>query len=263
MKQNLYLYLVVVLVSLLFGFSLVSAVSPTGAVVSPQINETAPADTAGNHSAIAGNVTEITLVAFSTTQAWQGYYGNVSGTIQLADSTDNVFYNWSLGSPQGEVYSSINGTVNWVYVQCFNFTADGSFASDTANAGGTSQFGMSLSMLEGNYTILTDDVDGVNETFTLSGAGTHDTFYTNNLNFSVGECMNTRVYSNGGAGVSNQFEEVLLYDPIGRNAIFTSILDEDVLGFDSAAHDFEMLVLEDGHGTNTATTTYYFYVEIE
>src|SRR3989338_9613609 len=147
MKQNLYLYLVVVLVSLLFGFSLVSAVSPTGAVVSPQINETAPADTAGNHSAIAGNVSEITLTAFSSTQSWQGYYGNVSGTIQLADSTDNVFYNWSESSPSGEVYSTVNGSVSWTYVECFNFTANGTFTGDLAYAGNTSQSGMDLSML--------------------------------------------------------------------------------------------------------------------
>ena len=46
--------------------------------------------------------------------------------------------------------------------------------------------------------------------------------------------------------------------------IFASIIEEaSVLGFDDRDHDFEMLVLEDGHGTDLATTTYYFYVELE
>ena len=257
-KTKLFFVLALLLV---FLSSQVLAVVPSGASVTSVQNETAPADTPGNHSAIAGNISEITLTAFSSTQSWQGYYGNVSGTIQLADSTDNVFYNWSESSPSGEVYSTVNGSVSWTYVECFNFTANGTFTGDLAYAGNTSQSGMDLSMLEGNYTIISDDADGVNETFTLLGAGTHDEFFTNSYNFSVGECQNTRVYSSGGAGVSNQFEEILMYDPLGRNVIFASILDENVLGFDAAAHDFEMLVLEDGHG-NSATTTYYFYVEL-
>ncbi|HLC78299.1 MAG TPA: hypothetical protein VJH92_04185 [Candidatus Nanoarchaeia archaeon] len=248
---------------LFINLSCVLAISPTGANVTSVSNSTTSPDTPQSHAAVAGNVSELNLVGYSVTQSWQGYYGNVSGTIQLADSSDNILYNWSLASPEGEIYASINSTVSWTNVQCFNYTASGTFASDAGNAGGISQFGMNLTMLEGNYSIALEDVDGVNETFTLSGAGTHDNFYTNNLNFSEGECSNTRVYSDNGVGVNNEFEEALLYDPLGRNVIFTSILDENVLGYDGAAHDFEMLVLEDGHGSNTTTTTYYFYVEIQ
>jgi hypothetical protein len=55
-----------------------------------------------------------------------------------------------------------------------------------------------------------------------------------------------------------------LYEPISTSVIFVSILDEEgPLGFDAASHDFEMLVLEDGHGTDTLTTSYYFYVELQ
>ena len=42
-----------------------------------------------------------------------------------------------------------------------------------------------------------------------------------------------------------------------------TILDEDEPGFDDNPHDFQMIVLEDGHGTDTATDTYYFWVELE
>jgi len=268
MKQLAILWIVAIFVIALLGVPLVYAVIPFGATVTPGTNETAPQDAAGNHAAIAGNVTELTLTAFTTTQSWQGYYGNVSGTIQLADGSDNVMYNWSLTSPEGEVYASTNDSVNWATVMCFNFTAQGTYASDVAQAGATSYFGTNLSTLEATFNITWDDVDGLNETFDTDGslpgnAGTHDLFYTNNLQFADGECLSMNVFRQG-SGQDNYFEEVLLYDSLTRSVVFTSLLEEsDTLGFDSAYHDFQMLVLENGHGTDTSTTTYYFYVEIE
>ena len=47
------------------------------------------------------------------------------------------------------------------------------------------------------------------------------------------------------------------------NVVFTSILHDSVTGFDGTLVDFEMLVLEDGHGADTSTTTYFFFLEIE
>ncbi len=249
--------------AMLFSVTNVMAVVPYGATITEEKSETAPADSPGSDEAIAGNVTELTIFGYSTTQSWQGYFGNVSGTIQLADANDNVMYNWSLASPEGEVYAA-NQSVTWTHIQCFNFTADGTFADDSAQAGATSLYGMNLSQLESLFDIAPDDVDGVDETFSLIGPGTHDLFYTNNLEFSEGECRNTRIYSDAGKGENDKFEEVLLYDPDNKIVVFTSILDEeDVAGFDDAYHDFEMLVLENGHGTDTQTTTYYFYVELE
>lgn len=256
----------ILLVSILFvmQFSLVLAIQPFGANITQIVSsERAPIDPAQSIEAQAGNVTELNIYGYSPTQSWQGYFGNISGTIQLADASDNVFYNWSLASPQGEIYATTNNSIDWSSVQCFNYTATGDYSDDTANAGSTSQFGTNLTQLEAAFGIQPDDVDGVDETFNLLGAGTHDLFFTNNLEFSEGECTSTRLFSDAGVGESDKFEEVLLYDSITRSVIFTSIIDEDVLGFDGAPHDFEMLVLEDGHGTDTDTTTYYFYVELE
>lgn len=223
----------------------VMAVQPFGASYT-QVNSTrAPMDEASNHSALAGNVTEITVTGFSTTQSWQGYFGNVSGTIQLADASDNVMYNWSLASPEGEIYATTDTSVAWENIACFNLSAN-------------------HSNFETTFNIISDDADGINETF--SDAGTHDMFYTNNVQFAAGDCASTSIYDSTGASVDNNFEEVLLTDnaAAGNQIIFAAILDEeDVSGFDNKYHDFEMLVLEDGHGTDTATTTYYFYVELE
>lgn len=244
--------------------SLVESVGPTGANITEERSETAPSDAPGSYEAQAGNVTELNIFGYSTTQSWQGYFGNVSGTIQLADGGDKVLYNWSLANPQGEVYASINSSITWTNIQCLNFTATGAGTDESGNGGTTNLYGTNLTSLESNFNIASDDVDGVNETFTLSGAGTHDLFYTSNNEFSEGECISTRVFGDSGQGESNEFEEVLLYEPTSASVIFASLIEEaSILGFDSRDYDFEMLVLEDGHGTDVDTTTYYFFVELE
>jgi len=252
-----------ILLALSMSFPVSYAIEPFGATVNVTNISRAIPDAAGSDNAFAGNVSEMKINGYSITQSWQGYYGNVSGTIQLADSSDFVMYNWSATTPSGEVYASTNSSIQWMNVQCFNYTAAGNFTSDTAQAGGTSLYGRNLSQLEAQYGLLAADVDGVDETFSLSGAGTHDQFFTANRQFSEGECRNTRVYDSSGAGVSNNFEEVLLYEPATTSLIFTSIIENDVSGFNSRSSDFEMLVLENGHGTDTSSTTYYFFIELE
>ncbi len=225
-------------------------------ITSSHQNATPP----GSLDAIAGNVTEITTPeGWGITQAWAGYYGNVSGAIQLADSGNNVLYNWSLSSPEGEVFASTNDSISWNHVQCFNFTSSGTYIDESGDGGTTNQYGTNLTLLETQYGIENDDLDGVDETFYLLGIGTHNTFYVNANEFTEGECPNTRIFDSSGYGNDDNFEEILLYEPTTSSVIFTSLLNEDLPGFDNNPHDFEMIVLEDGHLTDTSTTLYYFY----
>lgn len=251
----------IVVLMILLNINLAVAVEPFGANVINLNSTRANPDDATGIPALAGNVTELSISGFSITQSWQGYFGNVTGTIMLADNADNVMYNWSLASPEGEIYASTNNSISWANVQCFNFDAEGTY-SGIETPGETNQYGTNLTILEAMFGIADDDVDGVNETFTLLGSG-HNTFYTNNLEFSEGECRNTQIFTNAGYGEDNKFEEVLLYEPTTSSVIFTSLLNEDVFGFDSNPHDFEMLVLENGHLTDIDTTTYYFWIELE
>lgn len=253
----------ILFIFILFQISFVLAIQPFGANYTFINSTRAPADEAMSIEAQAGNVTEINIFGYSPTQSWQGYFGNITGTVQLADSSDNVMYNWTLASPQGEIYASTNDSINWVNVQCFNYTASATYTDESGNGGATNLYGDNLATIETLFGIESDDVDGLNETFNLQGAGTHETFYTNNLEFLEGQCMSTRLFSSAGVGEDDKFEEVLLYEPTTRSLIFTSIINEDVFGFDKRSHDFQMLVLENGHETDTDTTTYYFYVELE
>lgn len=236
---------IVTFVVLALAISVVSAVVPFGAETVNQVSSTtAPISSPENNSAIAGNVTELTIFGTSPTQAWQGYFGNITGTIELADSADHVMYNWSLANPEGEVYASTENSIDWSNIACFDLAGN-----HTA--------------VEGLFNISEDDVDGLNETF--SDSKTHDTFYTNNVKFTAGDCPASYIYDNTGSGVPSHFQEVLMTD--GSSAtqiIFASIIEEaSVNGFDNKDHDFEMLVLENGHGTDLNTTPYYFYVELE
>jgi len=263
-KENLAIFILVATLVLSVSLSFVAGVTPNGASITEENSTAAPTDTAGQDEAIAGNVSLLTISAYSTTQTWQGYFGNISGAIQLTDASDNVLYNWSLANPSGEVYSSANESISWVNIQCFNFTAAGGYSDESGNGGQTNVDGTNLTTLETQYNLNASAGDGVDETFTLSGAGSHDVFYTANQQFSEGECRSTRVFGDSGAGVSNEFEEVLLYEPTTQSVVFASLIESgSVLGFDNNDYDFEMLVLEDGHGVDTSSTTYYFFVELE
>lgn len=245
----------VFLITINLNFSL--GLIPSGANVTSISNSTANPGMPQSVPAIAGNVSEINIFGYSSTQSWQGYFGNISGVVRLSDSSDNVLYNWSLISPKGEIYATTNNSIVWTNIQCFNYTAKGSYEDDSEQKGGTSLFGMNLSTLETSYNISTEDVDGVNETFNLNN---HQMFYTNQMKFDSGECKNSKLYNSTGDGV---FDEVLLYSPDSRAVVFTSIILDNTFGFDTKTHDFEMMVLENGHETDTLTTPYYFYVELE
>jgi hypothetical protein len=247
-------------------YFIVHGITGTGAVgvnitniSSSSQNATPPGDV----YAFAGNITEIAIPqGFGITQAWQGYFGNISGVIQLADSGDNVMYNWSLASPEGTIFASTSNSIVWNNIQCFNFTATGTFQDESGNGGSTNLYGTNLTMLESQYNVDATDLDGIDETFYLIGIGTHNIFYVNSNEFTEGECQNTRIIDSSGWGQNDHFEEAIMYEPTTQSVIFASLLNENVPGFDENPHDFEMMVLEDGHGTDTSTTTYYFYAVI-
>jgi len=233
---------ILLLTSLIICFSigLVSA-EPNGVNHTTESDTSAAADPAEAANATAGNVTELTITGYSNTQAWQGFYGNVSGVIQLADSSRNILYNWSLASPQGEIYATNATSVSWGSIACINWTDNGTY-------------------FENMFGIGANDVDGINETF--SDSNSHEEFFTGSTQFSAGDCMTAFVFDSTQSATDNNFEEALLVSG-GTDLVFASLLEDSTSGFDGRAHDFEMLVLDNGHNGDTSPTTYYFYAELE
>jgi len=200
-----------------------------------------------SNEAIAGNITAINLYAIGQTKSWQGYYGNVTATITLDDTVNNTFYNWTSAEPRGEIYATLSDSVTWDTVSCYVLSA----ANDTA--------------IENFYGMATDDADGVNETFTGTG---HPPFEV--ASRTMTGCPTSYVFRDD-APQTADFVNVLLHDATNAPSgwIYTTMLENKTAGstndltcFNGEECDFQLLVNEDGHGTDTATTTYYFWVEL-
>ncbi len=196
--------------------------------------------TASNVSAVAGNLTELTFTANTVTQTWQGYFGNISGSIKLGDANNNTFYDWTSASPNGEIYATQKSdTPTWGSIAC---ATQGQVNSEDTNLGINQA----------------TDQDSVNRTFLNNTA--FNAFYVGNININdTQDCRVVNLY-NSTAAPTTDFQELLLHD--GTDIVYTALIKQDTLGFDSRTHDFQMLVGEDGHLGNTAPTPYYFYVEL-
>lgn len=180
----------------------------------------------------AGNVTELTIEALGITNYWQGYYGNVSGSIVLANANNDTLYNWTVASPSGQIYAARQASITWTGVGCM-IQAD----------------------IDAEDTLLgsTGSTDSVNNTFSSQ---THPAFTVGATNIALDTCRSTSVQGDGSGSV---FYQVLLKESTDET-IYTALIDPAQTGFDGGTYDFQMLVGEDG--STAGTTTYYFYVEL-
>lgn len=202
---------------------------------------------AASTNAEAGNLTELTITGVTQTKTWQGYYGNVSGTIILEDASGNRFYDWNAAEPQGQVYASVNDTISWTDVGCAPTDND-----------------TYLSSWNTYYGITDADYDSINLTYNYTD---HPTFYAGTTNITGCPTAYTFVNSTRQHG---DYPAVLLTSDANTTMIFTSILENKtngtrsgINGFDNADHDFQLLVAENGQFGNDIVTPYYFWVEIQ
>ncbi len=182
----------------------------------------------------AGNVTELSLHGLSVTRFWQGFYGNITGSIILADGSGNNFYDWNVSVPTGQVYASRNNAVSWDTVECpepADITAE-----------------------EGSLNQSASDPDSITNTFT---AVNHPSFDV--AGEAISGCPTTQAYNASGEQ-GEAFWQVLL--KAGTDIVYTTIIeDTSPEGFDGRPWHFQLLVGEDG--TNDQTTGYYFYLELQ
>jgi hypothetical protein len=199
----------------------------------------------------AGNVTALNINSTKLTNRWQGYYGNVSGTIVLDDANNYTLYSWDLANPEGEIYASNgseSGTVNWANIFCFNYTNNLSSGQPIVQRfNGTD--------LERMIGALPTDKDSLNRTFNQTFSGSFQAG-TKSIT-SADSCMQTTLNVND-RYQTNDFVEVLLTD--NDSIIYTALLEQNAIGFQGAPVDFQMLVGE--NGDIASATTYYFFVEL-
>lgn len=258
MRQNIILWLLYIIILAL----LTSAALAQGIPTEPEgpttlgVVDTSRRVAAGSASvqALAGNVTQLSIVGNTVTQTWQAYFGNVSGTITLDDANNHTIYDWQLASPEGEIYASealIDFSYGNLFCYDFNMTDVGQSDFNT------------LSEYEIILGLETDDADGIDETFTESLS--YDSFYvgSKHIDNTSTLCPATQMYDQNEQKDQSKFQEILLYDNTSNKLVYTSIIEQDALGFDNQQWDFEMIVGENGHSGDSTTTMYYFYVELE
>ena len=190
-----------------------------------------------NSTAIAGNVTEMNIDAITVTNYWQGYYGNITGSIVLANSNNDTLYDWSITDSSGQVYASRADSITWASILCADSTQI--TAEDTAIGS-------------------TGKTDAINETFLTSV--NHNVFSVGITTIDANTCAASSLHNSTGVKEDLLFSNVILYD--GSNAVYTSIINNDATGFDNKTHDFQLIVPEDGTNDNTDVTNYYFWVEL-
>ncbi|MFC1648279.1 hypothetical protein ACFL1B_02360 [Nanoarchaeota archaeon] len=240
MNRNLVTTLITIVLGLML-FAAIAIADPTGTDALTQVS-TSRANLTTAASALnaqAGNVSEIAITGTGITTAWQGFYGNITGSLTLENSAGDVFYNWSgLGAFTGEVYAARTDSVSWATIGC----ADG-----TEMTSENSYLGRALT-----------DPDSVWGTFdSLS----HPELIVGATTITTNTCNSTNAYINTGSS-GTDFYQVLLADG-GSNIVYSTIIDRDQTGFNGVGYDFELLVGENGNVTEAASTTpYYFFIEL-
>ena len=226
----------------------VVAEDPVGPEAIATLNTTRRTITASaSVKAQAGNVSELSINATTITQGWQGYYGNITGTIVLDDALNNSMYTWDLADPEGEIYASRNNSINW---------SSGNIICGDITHIQTEESNLNFNLGTGQ------DVDGINETFNET---THPAFNVSSTGFTADQCgFTVSTYSDDSYG-PRYFNETLLYSNSDGGLIYTALIVQggaDGFKTGNDNYDFQMLVAEDGHQGDTSTTDYYFYVEI-
>ena len=209
------------------------AADPTNATTSAGSTETySSGDTIGSASANGGSITEVTVTVASQTTKWQGFYGNVNGGIQLANSSGGQMYDWS-STVAGEVYASQNDSI-----------------FDTADwADLTNQTGASI---DDNWSFIPGDADSATNTFTV----TSSEIVVGSKTITAAEKSAVKTNAQNGTAV---WETIAL----GTNGTaktdftFVGVINNNEIAYDGTVKDYQMIVPVGG-----STETYYFYVEL-
>jgi len=212
---------------------------PTGPTIIYNTTETVNVSTSTLLNTSGGSFTTLMLNVTSQNYRWKAYVGNVTGKLTLDDSTNKSIYDWSVSTITGNVYATRSDNISWSSLTCANRTTV--TAEDT------------------NLSFDTSKDDSINSTFKNE---IHKEFYAANNYITNSTCPAVATYVNDQAQALDEnakFQEILLEDT-GNNLIYTTVIENNVLGFNNEAYDFQ-LILPDDEST-AVQTPYYFYVEL-
>jgi hypothetical protein len=183
-----------------------------------------------------GNTSQLMLNITIATDAWQGYYGNITTTLLLLDADRNTFYSWNTSLKTGQIFASRTDVITWATVDCA-----------TQNVLNTEDL-----TLEKNES----ERDSVNNTFSIT---THPQFVVGTS--LIKHCRSTLIPGDEIAGTN--FWNIIIADDFGTgSAIYTGIINSSTPGFKNLDVDFELLVPVNGKTPNNIVP-YYFFLELD
>ena len=217
--------MILILAVIVLSFSMAMA-APTGASTSVGTSETGTATSATSVGVDGGNVTYVDVSSNVITSRWAGFYGNVSGSLLLADASSHNFYQWTVGSMTGAVVYAASGAIS-------DWGTGNIVPLDNANA---------PAYVNGAYTDNFTNTFSATETFTSSGyAGINNVPYVTTFN-STGVAGNLKTYA--------------LYATSETAQVWAGKVVDDADGFNGNSADYQILL------PAQTGTTYSFYLEL-
>lgn len=210
---------------MLFGAGLVMAIS--GAVPTLVADQARWAgNTSGSDVTEGGNISAVNVAGSTLTDRWAAYFGNVSGTILLADSTNASVYTWAWTSSNGGEVCLSTGPA---YV----------FTSAVAAVPSEIDTAFSLGAASDNAT----------KTFTTTGC---------TLNFnSIASIINIPDVSTTGGFVTCAIKAG---GTAKANHAFCTKINDSGTAYNSASANYQVMVPTEP--VVATTETYYFYMEL-
>ncbi len=184
-----------------------------------------------------GVIAKINLTANFQNTRWKAFAGNITGKYTLSDASGSTIFDWTYSSTTGKIYSTrSSGSITWADVNC-------STASNLTDENSKLAFG--------------DSSDNLTNTFNNV---THSPFTAAGNQIYANTCPTLNTYRNN-ATQDADFEEMILSDKV--NTLYTTILENDAVGYDGALYDFQMIVPDNASSAWSSSIAYYLYVELD
>ena len=221
MKKVTLTILVAIFAISLMNFALAD---PVGGSVTTGASSSMAASAAGTVNLTGGNVTEVNVSGYSSTTRWGGFYGEISGGIRLADSSSNVFYEWTVSNVTNAVVYAANGTISsWASIAAATASDMPSYLQQAAS-------------------------DNFTNTFTASEAFTSPSLNVAGTSYAL-------TWQNGAQG---SLKTYALKD--GSTLIWAGKAIADTTSFKGGSDTVDYQIL--APASNSGNTLYYFYLEL-
>lgn len=242
--ERVFIILILLMLALPVFFAVISA-APQGPSIISISNSTKGSSAGAFFNVSGGYISTININATSQNVRWKAFIGNVTGKLTLDDASGSTIYDWSMSMITGEIYATRNSTTpTWANIKCAN---------------------RSLLEMENTQMSHTNPDDNLTKTFNTTAGASHTAFSVGMVSIGANTCPTLNTYK-ANSTQDVDFEEMALSDSTnfteGGNIIYSTIIEQDMLGYNNVSYDFQMIVPENGGSTWASSTAYWLYAEL-